>query len=121
MTSYRLHKEQLHHWYEISLKSGKRKEVRTGKKLADRSQYPLNIVFPENNLKLNMDLSADANVFTLMVNNRDYYQLPYRFDLTQEGITCRGLRKIKFNQKEIKVPENWSNREFIKNFLDDNG
>ena len=73
-----------------TLISGKRQEVRNGKKLTDRSQYPLNIVVPENHLKFNMDLGIDVNMFTLMVNNRDYYQLPYRFDLTPEGITCRG-------------------------------
>ena len=41
--------------------SGKRKEVRTGKKLTDISQYPLNLVMPEYNLKFNMDLDIDAN------------------------------------------------------------
>ena len=52
-----------------ALISGKRKEVRTGKKLTDRIQYPLNIVVPEKDLKFNMDLGADADVFMLMVNN----------------------------------------------------
>ena len=56
-----------------TLISGKRKEVRTGKKLTDRTQYSLNIVVPERDLKFNMDLGVDSDVFTLMVNNKDYY------------------------------------------------
>ena len=38
---------------------GKRKEIRKGKKLLDRSQYPLSLVLPEWNIKLELDIDDD--------------------------------------------------------------
>ena len=79
-------------------------------KLTDRSQYPLNLVMPEYNIKFNMDLDIDANKFILRINNRDYYDLPYRYDLTPEGTTCMGSSTLaQFDDRKIKVPVNWSN------------
>ena len=41
----------------ISLVCGKRKEVRKGKKLQDREQYPLCLVLPELRIKLSLFLN----------------------------------------------------------------
>ena len=60
-----------------SLISGKRKEVRKGKKLLDREQYPLCLVLPELQLKLSLFLNEEGNEFSLHVNGRNVYALPY--------------------------------------------
>ena len=60
-----------------SLISGKRKEVRKGKKLLDREQYPLCLVLPELQLKLSLFLNDEGNEFSLLVNGRNVYALPY--------------------------------------------
>ena len=62
-----------------SLISGKRKEVRTGKKVVDREQYPLCLVLPEIRVKLSMFLNEEGNEFTLFVNGRTVYALPYLY------------------------------------------
>ena len=49
-----------------SLISGKRKEVRKGKKLLDREQYPLCLVLPELQVKLSLFLNEGvASSFSL--------------------------------------------------------
>ena len=58
----------------------KKKEVRKGKKLKDKSQYPLYLVVPELNLKLHMDLGANEDVFELYINSIDFYLHPYLYD-----------------------------------------
>ena len=59
---------------------GKKKEIRKGMKLKDRSQYPLWLVVPEYNLKLHMDLGPNADMFKLYVGKMDFYLLPYLYD-----------------------------------------
>ena len=54
--------------------------MRKGKKLKDRSQYPLYLAVPELNLKLHMDLGANEDVFELYINNLDFYLHPYLYD-----------------------------------------
>ena len=56
---------------------GKRKEVRNGKKFNDRSIFPLFLVLPELQMKLNIDLDRDQREYTLEVNGRSMYALPY--------------------------------------------
>ena len=60
-----------------SLISGKRKEVRKGKKLLNREQYPLCLVLPELQLKMSLFLNDEGNEFSLLVNGRNVYALPY--------------------------------------------
>ena len=51
-----------------ALISGKRKEIRKGKKLNDRSQYPLSIVLAESKLKIHMNLGVNSDMFVLQIN-----------------------------------------------------
>ena len=62
-----------------SLISGKRKEVRKGKKLLDREQYPICLVLPELHVKLSLFLNEEGTEFSLYVNGRNVYALPYMF------------------------------------------
>ena len=64
--------------------SGKRKEVRTGKKLKDKSTYPLQLTIPQYKVKLGMDLSAKNDIFMLSVNMMSYIKLPYKYNLISE-------------------------------------
>ena len=63
----------------ISLISGKRKEVRKGKKLQDRDQYPICLVLPELQIKLSLFLNEEGNEFWLFVNGNSVYALPYMY------------------------------------------
>ena len=54
--------------------------MRIGKKMTDRSQYPLSLVLPEQHLKINAILSEENDVFDLFINRVDFFKLPYRFD-----------------------------------------
>ena len=58
----------------------KKQEVRKGRKLKDRSQYPLYLVVPELNLKLHMDLGANGDVFELYINSFGFYLHTYLYD-----------------------------------------
>lgn len=60
-----------------SLICGKRKEIKKGKKLLDREQYPISLVIPEFSVKLSLDLDAVGKEFHLFVNGRSVYALPY--------------------------------------------
>ena len=62
-----------------SLISGKRKEVRKGQKLLDREQYPLCLVLPELQVKLSLFLNEEGTEFSLFVNGRNVYALPYMY------------------------------------------
>ena len=46
-----------------ALVSNKKKEIRIGKKLKDRTQYPLYLVLPEYNAKMHMMLSSKNDMF----------------------------------------------------------
>ena len=63
-----------------ALVCGKKKEIRKGMKLKDRSQYPLQLVVPEFNLKMHMDLGANEDIFDLYINKLHFYQHPYLYD-----------------------------------------
>ena len=64
-----------------------------------------------------MTLSAENDMFLLFVNQIDFYNLPYKYDLTQEGDSnVQYLAKVEFDSKAISLPEPWSNQDFIKNF-----
>ena len=64
-----------------------------------------------------MTLSAENDMFLLFVNQIDFYNLPYKYDLTQEGDSnVQYLAKVEFDCKAISLPEPWSNQDFIKNF-----
>ena len=53
-----------------------------GKKYKDRSQYPVALDLVEHDLKLHMTLSADGDMFDLIVNNMtDFFALPYKYEL----------------------------------------
>ena len=99
--------------------SNKKKEIRIGKKLKDRTQYPLYLVLPEYNAKMHMMLSAKNDMFKLYVNGMEYLSLPYKYDLVPEGdksIKFNGI--VKFDEKQITIPLPWSNRAFVTNFQD---
>ena len=66
--------------------TGKRKEIRRGK-LLDREKYPIHLVIPEEQVKLSLDLNREGNEFSLFVNARNVYALPYFYGkLTQSLI-----------------------------------
>ena len=49
-------------------------------KLKDRSQYPLQLVVPEFDLKMHMDLGANDDIFNLYINKLHFYLYPYLYD-----------------------------------------
>ena len=100
-----------------ALISGKSKEIRKGKKLKDKSQYPLNLVLAESKLKLNMQLSTEEDSFLLYINSINFHQLPYKFDLVEEAdMSVKYKAEVQFDETEITLPQPWSNRDFISNF-----
>ena len=67
-----------------ALVSGKKKEIRVGKKMKDRSQYPLSLTLPEYNLKIQSSLAVENDAFILYVNSVNFLTLPYKYDMTKE-------------------------------------
>ena len=65
-----------------------------------------------------MDLGINNDVFDLFVNKWNFFKLPYRYDLTREGIFLRPKGEIIFDAVEISVPQFWSNLEFIKGMME---
>ena len=64
-----------------------------------------------------MNLSVESDMFKLYVNQIDFNDLPYMFDLTQErDILVKYQAKVEFDDKNINLPEPWNNREFYKNY-----
>ena len=56
-------------------------------------------------------------MFLLYVNQIDFFDLPYKFDLTQESDSgVKYQAEVIFEDKDIPLPEPWNNREFYKNF-----
>ena len=55
--------------------------MRTGKKLKDRSQYPLFLNIPELGLKLLTTLNEEGDRFELRLNNVPFFRLPYKFEV----------------------------------------
>ena len=97
-----------------SLISGKRKEIRTGKKLKDRSQYPISLVIPQHNLKLHMNLGADDDIFVLYTNAVNFLALPYKYDLKPDkDPDIKFEAHVELGKRKIKMPFLWSNSEFI--------
>ena len=64
-----------------------------------------------------MNLSAESDMFLLYINQIDFFDLPYKFDLTQESdSTVKYQAEVEFQDKNILLPDPWNNREFYKNF-----
>ena len=61
-----------------------REELRVGKKMKDRSQYPLSLTLPEYNLKIQSSLAVENDAFILYVNSVNFLTLPYKYDMTKE-------------------------------------
>ena len=43
------------------------------------------MTLPQFKMKINMNLSAESDMFLLYINQIDFFDLPYKFDLTQES------------------------------------
>lgn len=99
-----------------SLITGKRKEIKKGKKLLNREQYPISLVIPEFSVKLSLDLDEEGKEFLLLVNGRSIYALPYFYDFTEsEQRTINLKASIYLNEKTITVPQPWTPIDFIDN------
>ena len=56
-------------------------------------------------------------MFLLYVNQIGFFDLPYKFDLTQESDSVvKYQAEVKFEDINIPLPDPWNNREFYKNF-----
>ena len=88
-------------------------------KLKDRSQYPLQLVVPEYNLKLHMDLAPNADIFDLYVGKLAFNLLPYLYDNEEKDDEKREFfAVIVLDGIIFATPNPWSNTEFV-NSLDD--
>ena len=88
-------------------------------KLKDRSQYPLQLVVPEYNLKLHMDLAPNADIFDLYVGKLAFNLLPYLYDNDEKDDEKRGYICVVYLDGIVfMAPNPWSNTEFV-NSLDD--
>ena len=97
--------------------SGKRKEIKKGKKLLDREKYPIHLVIPEMSVKLSLDLNKEGNEFSLFVNARNVYALPYFYEFnssTDDEISLQ-VSEIKLNGEQIDLPQPWTPVDFINN------
>ena len=43
------------------------------------------MTLPQFKMKIHMNLSAESDMFLLYINQIDFFDLPYKFDLTQES------------------------------------
>ena len=70
-----------------------------------------------------MSLGPNNDIFILYINSMDFLALPYKFDLTPERdpkVTFKADISLGFSTttdlKSIKMPNLWSNRDFITSF-----
>lgn len=76
----------------------------------------MSLVLPEIGIKLSMNLNEEGTEFTLKVNGRSVYALPYIYDSNVEEDAKQTLEAtIKINKKRIAVPSPWYQVDFIKN------
>ena len=75
------------------------------------------MTLPQFKMKIHMNLTADSDMFLLYINQIDFFDLPYKFDLTQESdSSVKYQAEVKFEEKSILLPDPWNNRDFYKNF-----
>ena len=57
-------------------------------------------------------------MFTLQANRIDFYEMPYKYDLSPEDDPNKEFEvSVALNNKHIEIPGFWNNRTFVENII----